>query len=121
MATIKKNQSNISREWSNKASPWSHVGWPCGSDYNAVFLSYTEMYGSILVTTPLRCCFAADVDAQTQSKIPKVCELFLAGGGGGNYVENLELWKARWSYKAPVTPTREADLSARISTDFPSS
>jgi len=45
----------------------------------------------------------------------------LGGGRGGNYVENLALWKARWSYKAPVTPTREADLSARISTDFPSS
>ena len=67
--------------------------------------------------------FAADVDAQTQSKNTKSMLTVLGGGegGGGNYVENLELWKARWSYKAPATPTREADLSARISTDFPSS
>lgn len=64
------------------------------SNYNAVFLSYTEMHGSILITTPLRCCFAADVDAQTQSKNTKSMLSVLGGGRGANYVENLETLKS---------------------------
>lgn len=49
------------------------------------------MNGSILITTPLRCCFAADVDAQTQSKNTNSMLTILGGGRGANYLENLEL------------------------------